>query len=112
MPRWSEIKPLLRVRRPTFDPGRATARQCPQHRRSAHRRGTNNARAVFDYVDGGADAELTMRRNRDAFDAVELVPEYLHPVADPSLTTTLFGREIGMPLVFAPTGYADDAPSR
>ncbi|MBU3865612.1 alpha-hydroxy-acid oxidizing protein [Streptomyces sp. 4503] len=62
-------------------------------------------RAVFDYVDGAADAELTLRRNRAAFAAVEFVPEYLSPVDHPDLSTRLFGREIAMPLIFAPTGY-------
>ncbi|WP_236041222.1 alpha-hydroxy acid oxidase [Streptomyces sp. Y2F8-2] len=62
-------------------------------------------RAVFDYVDGAADAEVTARRNRAAFAAVELVPEYLSPVDHPDLSTRVFGREISMPLIFAPTGY-------
>ncbi|WP_249124830.1 alpha-hydroxy acid oxidase [Saccharopolyspora erythraea] len=62
-------------------------------------------RAVFDYVDGAADAELTARRNTAAFAAVELVPEYLSPVDHPDLSTGALGREISMPLIFAPTGY-------
>ncbi|MEU1667619.1 alpha-hydroxy acid oxidase [Streptomyces sparsogenes] len=62
-------------------------------------------RAVFDYVDGAADAEVTARRNRAAFAAVELVPEYLSPVDRPDLSTRVLGREISMPLIFAPTGY-------
>lgn len=104
-PRWSEIKPLLRVRRPTLDPvaRRLTNALSIGDLRAIAARTT--PRAVFDYVDGGADAEVTVRRNRSAFDAVELLPQYLSPVADPVLTTTLLGREIGMPLVFAPTGY-------
>lgn len=105
LPKWHEIKPLLRVRRPTLAPVErrlANALSIGDLRAIAER---TTPRAVFDYVDGGADAELTMGRNRSAFDAVELMPEYLSPVADPDLTTTLFGREIGMPLVFAPTGY-------
>lgn len=105
MPRWNEIKPLLRVRRPARSPVErrlANALSIGDLRAVAAR---TTPRAVFDYVDGGADAELTMRRNRAAFDAVELVPEYLSPVADPDLTSTLFGQTIGMPMVFAPTGY-------
>lgn len=104
-PRWSELKDLLRVRRPTLNPveRRLGAALSIGDLRAVAARTT--PRAVFDYVDGAADAEVTLRRNRDAFAAVELVPEYLSPVDDPDLSTRVFGRRIALPLIFAPTGY-------
>ncbi|GAA3368186.1 alpha-hydroxy acid oxidase [Streptomyces antimycoticus] len=104
-PRWTELREVLRLRRPTLNPveRRLGAALTIRDLRAVAVRTT--PRAVFDYVDGAADAELTARRNRAAFAAVELVPEYLSPVDDPDLSTRLFGREIAMPLIFAPTGY-------
>ncbi|MEU6041776.1 alpha-hydroxy acid oxidase [Actinomadura sp. NPDC047616] len=104
-PRWTELREVLRLRRPTLNPVErrlGAALSIGDLRRVAVR---TTPRAVFDYVDGAADAELTARRNRAAFAAVELVPEYLSPVDRPDLSTRLFGREISMPLIFAPTGY-------
>lgn len=104
-PRWSELREVLQLRRPALDPveRRLGAALSIGDLRAVAVRTT--PRAVFDYVDGAADAELTARRNRAAFAAVELVPEYLSPVDQPDLSTRVFGREISMPLIFAPTGY-------
>ncbi|MER8157703.1 alpha-hydroxy acid oxidase [Streptomyces sp. NPDC094472] len=104
-PRWTELREVLQLRRPTLNPveRRLGAALTIGDLRAVAVRTT--PRAVFDYVDGAADAELTARRNRAAFAAVELVPEYLSPVDHPDLSTRLFGREIAMPLIFAPTGY-------
>ncbi|WP_308124557.1 alpha-hydroxy acid oxidase [Streptomyces sp. NEAU-YJ-81] len=104
-PRWTELREVLQLRRPTLNPveRRLGAALTIGDLRAVAVRTT--PRAVFDYVDGAADAELTARRNRAAFAAAELVPEYLSPVDHPDLSTRLFGREIAMPLIFAPTGY-------
>ncbi|KOG59448.1 MULTISPECIES: alpha-hydroxy acid oxidase [Streptomyces] len=104
-PRWTELREVLRLRRPTLNPVErrlGAALSIDDLRRVAVR---TTPRAVFDYVDGAADAEVTARRNRAAFAAVELVPEYLSPVDHPDLSTRVLGREISMPLIFAPTGY-------
>lgn len=105
LPRWSELRPLLQFARPNLDVvGRRLekALSVPELRAIARR---TTPRSVFDYVDGGSDTEATMRRNRDAFAAVELLPQYLAPVADPDLSTTLLGHDLAFPLVLAPTGY-------
>ena len=61
-------------------------------------------RVVFDYIDGGADAEVTLRENCRAFDTVTFRPRCA--VATPScdLRTTVLGIPISMPLVLAPVG--------
>ena len=61
-------------------------------------------RPVFEFMDGGAEDELTLARNRAAFAEVELIPDVLRDVSDVDLTTMLFGRRIAAPLMFAPTG--------
>lgn len=62
-------------------------------------------RGVFDYIDGGAEDERSMRRNVEAFSRLELRPNVLRDVSRLDLTTTLFGVERAMPLILAPTGF-------
>lgn len=105
LPRLSEVRELVRFRGATLNPvERRLARALTiEDLRRAGRRTT--PRAVFDYVDGAADAEVTVRRNAEAFEQTVFLPEALHPVRDPDLSTTLLERRIELPLVFAPTGY-------
>ena len=61
-------------------------------------------RVVFDYIDGGADAEVTLRGNRRAFEAVVLRPR--SAVATPAcdLRTTVLGTTLELPFILAPVG--------
>lgn len=61
---------------------------------------------IFDYVDGGADEELSLERNRDAFRRWGFAPRVLVDVASVDMSTTLFGSSSPLPLVLAPTGYS------
>ena len=63
-------------------------------------------RAVFDFVDGGAGDEHTLRRNTSAFERVALYPRPIGGAASRDLSTTLFGRRLSLPLIVAPTGLA------
>ena len=63
-------------------------------------------RPVFDFVDGGAGDEHTLRRNVSAFDDVALYPRPIGGVPSRDLSTTLFGRRLSMPLIVPPTGLA------
>ena len=63
-------------------------------------------RPVFDFVDGGAGDEHTLRRNVSAFDEVALYPRPIGGSASRDLSTTLFGRRLSMPLIVPPTGLA------
>ncbi|HJV28850.1 MAG TPA: alpha-hydroxy acid oxidase [Aromatoleum sp.] len=59
----------------------------------------------FEYLEGGADDELTLRRNRSSYDAVTLLPRTLVDVSVRDLGCELFGSRIEMPMVIAPTGF-------
>jgi L-lactate dehydrogenase (cytochrome) len=59
---------------------------------------------VFHYIDGGADDEVTCRRNVAAYDDCDLVPNVLAGVENVDLGTTVLGRRIEMPLFLSPTG--------
>ena len=104
-PRWSELQPLLRPQAVPIDP---TTRQLarvasiPDLRLLARRRAP---RAVFDYTDGGAGDEISLRRSRAAFARVEFQPRVLQDVSSIDMTTTILGAPAAMPLVFAPTGF-------
>ncbi|ANY20457.1 L-lactate dehydrogenase (cytochrome) [Tsuneonella dongtanensis] len=58
---------------------------------------------VFHYIDGAGDDERTKARNTEAYEDVDLVPNVLSGVGTIDTTTTIMGRETGLPLVLSPT---------
>ena len=60
---------------------------------------------VFDYIDGGAEDELTLQRNSLAFEQLEFRPRILRDVSNINTSTTLLGQPLAFPLVLAPTGF-------
>ena len=63
-------------------------------------------RALFDFVDGGAEDERTLRANESAFGTVALLPRPLHGTTRRDQRLTLFSRELAMPLIIGPTGLS------
>lgn len=63
-------------------------------------------RPVFDFVDGGAEDERTLRRNEAAFAEIELLPKPLDGSPSRDLSIELFGRRLSLPLMIGPTGLA------
>ncbi|HEV2568772.1 alpha-hydroxy acid oxidase [Sphingomonas sp.] len=61
-------------------------------------------RPIFDYIDGGADDEVSLRRNARAFADYELVPDVLNDVSEIRTETRLFGQPSRWPLLLSPTG--------
>jgi len=61
-------------------------------------------RAIFDFFDGGAEDEVTLRENRAAFERVRLLPKVLVNVAKIDLSAEIFGNRSTLPLAIAPTG--------
>jgi isopentenyl diphosphate isomerase/L-lactate dehydrogenase-like FMN-dependent dehydrogenase len=61
--------------------------------------------AVYHYVEGGKDAEITAFANELAFSRVFFSPRICSTRNRPDLSTTVLGRRISMPLVIAPTGF-------
>jgi len=60
---------------------------------------------VFDYTDGAAEAEISLRRARAAFRSVEFRPGVLRDVSRIDPSTTILGKRSALPFVFAPTGF-------
>jgi L-lactate dehydrogenase (cytochrome) len=63
-------------------------------------------RFLFDYIDGGSYAEVTLRRNVADLQRLALRQRVLRDVADIRLGTTLFGRPASLPVALAPIGLA------
>lgn len=61
---------------------------------------------AFDFIDGGADDELGMTRNREAFSTHQLLPRYLVDVTRRDQSVELFGRTYASPIGISPTGMA------
>lgn len=63
-------------------------------------------RFLFDYADGGANAEETLRRNVSDLSGIALRQRVLKDVASIDLKTTLFGRKIALPVALGPVGIS------
>ncbi len=59
--------------------------------------------SIFHYIDGGADDEVTLRRNSQAFDEWDLVPNVLAGVDSVDLSTEVLGQRLDFPLFMSPT---------
>ncbi len=62
-------------------------------------------RILWDWLEGGAEDEAGLLRNRGAFAGQRLVPRYGRDMSGRTLDTTLFGRRYDLPFGIAPTGY-------
>src|SRR5215211_2428238 len=63
-------------------------------------------RMVFDFVDGGAEEERTLRANEDAFSTVELCPRPLDGTRERPQAVELLGLRLALPVGIGPTGLA------
>lgn len=105
IPRWSELKPLLRVERPQLPSTQrrlAQAHTIADLRAIARRR---TPRAVFDYTDGAAEAETSLQRARQSFRNVEFHPSILRDVSKVDTSATVLGKPSALPFSLAPTGF-------
>lgn len=102
---WSELKPLLRMRPVELDPvaRRLSRAYTIRDLRTIARART--PRSIFDYVDGAAEAEVSIRRARRTLRDIEFQPSVLRDVGVVDLSTTLLGRTSAAPFVYAPTGF-------
>jgi len=104
-PRWSSIKPLLGWSWPTFrkrDRGLEKVLTIPDLRELAKKR---VPLSVFDYVEGGALQEISIKRSKESFQRVEFHPRVLRGVTKVDLSREVLGKRTSMPIILAPTGY-------
>ena len=70
--------------------------------RAMARRGV--PKVMFDFVDGGAEDEVTLRHNRSDLAELEILPRMLVDVSSVDLSTTVLGEPVAVPLLSAPMG--------
>lgn len=105
VPKWSDLRPLLRMEPMHLSPTEnrlAKAATIADLRHIARRR---TPRSVFDYVDGAAEAELSLRRARASYANVDFHPRVLRDVSTVNASRTVVGSPSSLPLVLAPTGF-------
>ncbi|MET9021371.1 alpha-hydroxy acid oxidase [Actinopolymorpha sp. NPDC004070] len=105
LPRCSELRPLVRTRRPELD---ATKRRLDRALTIADLRAVakrRTPRAPFDYTDGAAEGEVTLNRARSLFHRLQFNPSILRDVSRVDPSTTILGRPSAYPFAFAPTGF-------
>src|ERR1700739_2145319 len=72
-------------------------------RSMAHRR---LPKAVFDYLDGGAEDEVTLGENCRAFDALTFRPRHAMAVPECEMRARVLGHDLSFPALLAPVGYS------
>ncbi|RNI25483.1 alpha-hydroxy acid oxidase [Flexivirga caeni] len=100
-----EIGALVKLRKPQPRPTQRVlerSRTIEDLRRAAHRRWPPGVR---DYVEGGADGEVSLQRNRDAYERHSFLPRTLQDVSDVDTTANLLGMRSALPIALGPTGY-------
>jgi 4-hydroxymandelate oxidase len=60
---------------------------------------------IYDFVAGGSGSDITVRRNRAAFDTITLTPRVLTGIAEPDTSFALLGNSVSMPVAVAPMAY-------
>src|ERR1700727_1684549 len=104
-PKPDEIFELMRFKRPELDAKKRrleSALTIYDLRDIARRR---TPRAAFDYTDGAAESEISLKRARQAFEDVEFHPSILKDVSVVDNSTTARGDPSGLPFGLAPTGF-------
>jgi L-lactate dehydrogenase (cytochrome) len=104
IPKVADLAPLMQFKRPEFSQSARLSRAntIGDLRAIAKRR---TPTAPFDYTDGAAEAEITLRRAREAFLDIEFRPGILRNVEKVDTSVTVLGKESALPFGIAPTGF-------
>ncbi|MCM3662014.1 alpha-hydroxy-acid oxidizing protein [Georgenia satyanarayanai] len=105
VPNPREILELVQFKRPSLDARkrRLDAALTIEDLRAIAKRRT--PAAAFDYTDGAAEGELSLRRARQAFQDIEFHPSILRDVSRVDTSTSVFGGPSALPFGIAPTGF-------
>lgn len=104
VPKYSDLAPLMQFKKPEFGKAARLNRASTiwELRDIAKRR---TPQAPFDYTDGAAEEEITLRRARNAFLDIEFRPGILRNVSSVDLSTQILGKTSRLPVGIAPTGF-------
>lgn len=104
VPKYADLAPLMQFKKPEFSRAARLRRASTiwDLRDMAKRR---TPQAPFDYTDGAAEAEISLRRARQAFLDIEFRPGVLRDVSSIDLSTDILGGPSRLPVGIAPTGF-------
>src|SRR6476660_4503790 len=104
VPKYADLAPLMQFKKPEFGREARLRRASTiwDLRDIAKRR---TPKAPFDYTDGAAEEEITLRRAREAFLDIEFRPGILRNVSSIDLSTEILGKPSRLPVGIAPTGF-------
>lgn len=103
LPRWKEVRPLIGSPKGTPRPTKLSRALTIEDLRQLAMKRT--PRSVFDYVDGAAEDEISIRRARETFERLTFHPRVLRDVSVVDTSTTILGKPSTLPLILAPTGF-------
>jgi len=104
-PRVHDLAPLMQFKVPELNAKKRrldAALTIDDLRQIAKRR---TPKAAFDYTDGSAEAELSLRRARQSFRDIEFHPAILRDVSEVDMSSTVLGGHTALPFGIAPTGF-------
>jgi len=105
IPRYKDLRPLMNFKAPEFNARKRrleAALTIEDLRRIAKRR---TPKAAFDYTEGAAEAEISLRRARQAFRDIQFNPSILRDVSAVDMSSEVLGGPVAMPFGIAPTGF-------
>jgi len=101
----SELRALIQLRKPEPDRVERTLSRCVTIEDLQHAAWRRWPGSVRGYVEGGADGEVSLARNRAAYEDLGLVPSPLRGVTEVDLRASILGGASALPFALAPTGY-------
>jgi L-lactate dehydrogenase (cytochrome) len=105
IPRVGDLRPLLRFKSPELNAKKrrlSSALTIYDLREIAKQ---HTPKAAFDYVEGGADSEISVNRARQAFEDIQFNPQVLRDVLSVSTSWDVLGAPVALPFGIAPTGF-------
>ena len=105
LPRWKNVKPLLGWSLPKLPLQGKKLKKVVNMAEMRNLAKKRIPKAVFDYVDGGANDELAYARSQEIYSKVEFKARVLRDVSKIDLNAEILDAKTSLPIIFAPTGY-------
>jgi len=105
IPKYKDLRPLMNFKTPEFNAKKRrlqNALTIADLRDIAQRR---TPKAAFDYTEGAAEAEISLKRARQAFEDIEFTPSILRDVSTVDMSSEVLGGRVALPFGIAPTGF-------
>jgi len=105
IPKYKDLRPLINFKTPEFNAKKRrlqSALTVADLRDIAQRR---TPKAAFDYTEGAAEAEISLKRARQAFEDIQFTPSILRDVSTVDMSSEVLGGRVALPFGIAPTGF-------